>query len=576
MQIKSFSFSQEGRNLVLNEAKGRDWPVVYLINNKSYLYIGETSNFFNRFGQHLDNKQKRGLKDIHVIFDDEFNKSAVLDIEQSLIRMCNADQKFTLLNGNAGQSSKHNYYQREKYLNKIEGSEENKGIWDSLRDLNLAKSTYEAIVNSDLFTYSPYTSLTVEQEEVCYNVIKDILDGLKKDSKNGTTCIVNGSAGTGKTILAIYIMSLLTNANAQTIDSFKDEESFEYATFKNKILHRLKKYIEDNGELKIGYVLPMTSIRATLKAVFNKSHNGLKSKMVIGPTDVVGEQFDILLVDETHRLPKRKNISWMGEFDKCCRKLNMKPETTNTLDWIVKSSKHRILFYDKEQSIKASDISPKEFANSLSKTKIKEYTLTSQMRCEGGKLYIDYLDKILKCTVDGKEQIQNYDIKVFDDPNEMIDSMKELNDKYGLCRNVAGYAWEWKTKGKSLEEIKNQGLYDIKLENKTYSWNMTNKEWILRKESINEIGCIHTTQGYDLNYVGVILGKEIDYDPINNQILIYPDNFYDTNVKKGSSPEELKIYIINSYKVMMERGIKGCYIYACNKNINEYLKKYFN
>ena len=105
---------------------------------------------------------------------------------------------------------------------------------------------------------------------------------------------------------------------------------------------------------------------------------------------------------------------------------------------------------------------------------------------------------------------------------------------------------------------------------------MTNKEWILRKESINEIGCIHTTQGYDLNYVGVILGKEIDYDPTNNQMLIYPDNFYDTNVKKGSSPEELKRYIINSYKVMMERGIKGCYIYACNKNMNEYLKKYFN
>lgn len=193
----------------------------------------------------------------------------------------------------------------------------------------------------------------------------------------------------------------------------------------------------------------MTSIRATLKVVFNKSRNGLKSKMVIGPTDVVGEQFDILLVDEAHRLPKRKNISWMGEFDKCCRKLNMRPEKTNTLDWIVKSSKHGILFYDKEQSIKSSDISPGEFENSLSKTKIKEYTLTSQMRCEGGELYIDYLDKILKCTVDRKEQIQNYDIKVFDYPNEMIDSIKALNKKYGLCRNVAGYAWEWKTKGKT-------------------------------------------------------------------------------------------------------------------------------
>lgn len=139
----------------------------------------------------------------------------------------------------------------------------------------------------------------------------------------------------------------------------------------------------------------------------------------------------------------------MGEFDKCCRKLNMRPEKTNTLDWIVKSSKHGILFYDKEQSIKSSDISPGEFENSLSKTKIKEYTLTSQMRCEGGELYIDYLDKILKCTVDRKEQIQNYDIKVFDYPNEMIDSIKALNKKYGLCRNVAGYAWEWKTKGKT-------------------------------------------------------------------------------------------------------------------------------
>lgn len=576
MQIKSYSFSQEGRNLVLDEPKGRDWPVVYLINNKSHLYIGETSNFYNRFGQHLENKKKRGLKNIHVIYDDEFNKSAILDIEQSLIRMCSADQKFTLLNENAGQSSKHNYYQREKYINKIEGDEGNRGIWDSLRELNLATETYEAIVNSDLFTFSPYTSLTVEQEEVCYNVINDMLDGLKKGSKNGMTCVIHGSAGTGKTILAIYIMNLLTNANSKTIDSFKDEESVEYTSFKNKTLHKLKKYIENNGELKIGYVLPMSSIRRTLKAVFSKSHNGLKSKMVIGPTGVVGEQFDLLIVDETHRLSKRKNIGWMGTFDKCCKRLNMEPETSNTLDWIVKSSKHRILFYDEEQSIKSSDISPEEFAKSLENTKIREYTLTSQMRCEGGRLYIEYLDKILKCTVDVKEQIQNYDIKVFDDPNEMIDSIKELNEKYGLCRNVAGYAWEWKTKGKSLQEIYDNSLYDIKLENKTYCWNMSNTEWILRKNSINEIGCVHTTQGYDLNYVGVIFGKEIDYDPASNQIVIDSTNFYDTNVKKGSSYEELKRYVINSYKVMMERGIKGCYVYACNRNMREYLKEYLN
>ncbi len=503
MEIKSYDFSQEGRNKVLTESKGKDWPVVYLINNKNNLYIGETSNFYNRFGQHIENKHKRGLKKIHVIFDDEFNKSAVLDIEQSLIRMCSADQKFTLLNGNAGQSSRHNYYQREKYLNKIEGDKNNKGIWDLLRDLNLANSTFSTIVNSDLFTYSPYTSITIEQEEVCYKAINDILNGLSKKSGNGTTCIINGSAGTGKTILAIYIISLLVNANKHIIDTYKDEESFEYSSYKNKVLHRLKKYIDIHGSLKIGYVLPMTSLRATLKTVFSKNKNGLKSNIVMGPTDVVGELFDVLIVDEAHRLPKRKNLSWLREFDRCCNELNIDPISSNTLDWIVKSSKHRILFYDNEQSIKSSDISNEEFKKSLAKTKISEYELTSQMRCKGGELYIDYVNKFFSCELKQKMKILNYDIKIFDDPNGMIDEIKNLNEKYGLCRNVAGYAWKWKTKGKNIDQIKKDNLFDLEFGDKKYLWNMTNREWILRKDSVNEIGCIHTTQGYDLNYVGV-------------------------------------------------------------------------
>jgi hypothetical protein len=586
MEIKSYKFSKEGREQVFNEAKGTDWPVVYLINNKNCLYIGETSNFYNRFGQHLDNKQKNGLTDVHVIFDDEFNKSAVLDIEQSLIRMCSADGKFELLNGNAGQSPKHNYYQREKYLNKIEGSKNDKGIWVSLRELNLANNTYDTIVNSNLFTYSPYISLTSEQEFVCYNVINDLLKGLKGNSKDGTTStsIINGAAGTGKTVLAIYIMSLLASANAQKIDPYEDKESYgdeetcKDESFKNKILHELNEYVKHNGKLKIGYVLPMSSLRATILKVFKnqKSKIGLDDSMVIGPADVVKKEYDILLVDESHRLYKRKNITNYKSFDDCCKKLNNDNNTSNVLDWIVKCSKNRILFYDKDQSIKASDISPEEFKNSISKTSIKEYKLTSQIRCEGGKLYIDYLAKIFECSVTKKEEIKKYDVKVFDNPNHMINNIKKLNDKYGLCRNVAGYAWKWKTKNKHSKNNESKRLYDIKFGNKTYKWNVAKREWILRKESINEIGCIHTTQGYDLNYVGVILGWEIDYDPVKNQILIDRDKFYDTNVKKGTTDEELKRYIINSYKVMMERGIKGCYVYACNKNMNEYLKKYLN
>ena len=105
---------------------------------------------------------------------------------------------------------------------------------------------------------------------------------------------------------------------------------------------------------------------------------------------------------------------------------------------------------------------------------------------------------------------------------------------------------------------------------------MTNEEFIISKNALNEIGCIHTLQGYDLNYCGVILGEEIDYNPNTNCIEINLDKFFDTYVKLGSDYQTVKNYIINSYKVIMSRGIKGCYVYACNKNMKEYLSKFIS
>lgn len=575
MEIKSYEFNQDGRSLALSDPMGKDWPVVYLINNTKKLYIGETSSFYTRFGQHLDSKTKKGLKNIHVIYDEEFNKSAVLDIEQYLIRLCGADEKFDLLNGNLGQSSKHNYYQREKYVNKIEGNSESDGIWAKLKEIGLAQNDYKTIINSDLFSYSPYTSLTVEQEEVCYNVINDLLSALESPTQKSLSCIIEGSTGTGKTILAIYLMSLLVDVNNQQIDIFREEEDVFNISLKNKVLHKLKKYIKHNGNLKIAYVLPMTSIRKTLKTVFSKAKNGLKANMVVSPADITDEVYDILIVDESHRLAARRNIGWMGAFDKACRKLGFNPPTTNSLDWIVKQSKHRVLFYDKEQSVKKSDITPYEFDESLKKSIKKEYKLTTQMRCKGGKKYVDYLQDIFNGKTIAKEEFVDYDVKMFDSANVMIDEIKRLNDCHGLCRNVAGYSWEWISKGKTTDEIEKDDFYDITLEGRKYAWNMTNSEWILRKESINEIGCIHTTQGYDLNYVGVILGREIDYDFDSNSIVIDRNQFFDENVKKGATDEELKQYIINSYRVMLTRGIKGCYIYACNAELRRYLSQFF-
>ena len=105
---------------------------------------------------------------------------------------------------------------------------------------------------------------------------------------------------------------------------------------------------------------------------------------------------------------------------------------------------------------------------------------------------------------------------------------------------------------------------------------MTNKEFIISKNAINEIGCIHTLQGYDLNYIGVIFGKEIDYDIKNDRIIINRNNFYDTKVASGIDDKTLKEYIINSYKVIMTRGIKGCYVYVYNNNLRDYLSKFID
>lgn len=575
MEIRQYSFNNIGRQEVLEHPMGKDWPVVYLIHNNDKLYIGETNNLFMRFGQHLENRERKNLTNIKVIYDDEFNKSAILDIEQSLIRLFSADKKYELQNANLGQSSKHNYYQREKYLNKIEGSDQEKGIWACLGDMGMTNGDYTSIINSDLFRYSPYTSLTQEQETICYGVVNDLIDGLENHKYRGTSCIVDGAAGTGKTIVGIYLMALLMNANAKEIDAAVEEDA-DMSSEKFNALHKLRKYIEKHNELKVAYVLPMTSIRKTIKTVFKLSKNGLKANMVVGPTDIADEKYDIIIVDEAHRLSKRKNIGWMGSFDKVCRKLHMVPETSNCLDWIVAQSRCRVLFYDSKQRVRGSDITPYEMQRSLDNSTMISYHLTTQMRCAAGSDFVDYLERIFACKQEDKISFGNYDLKMFVDGNEMIDGIKKKNARLGLCRVVAGDSWEWKTKGLTKAQAEAKGIYDIDIDGKHYVWNRTNCEWILRKESVEEIGCIHTTQGYDLNYVGVILGREIDFDPVSKEVIVNKDLFFDKNAKIGNTDEEIKTYVLNAYKVMMTRGIKGCYVYAYNKNLREYLQRFFD
>ena len=262
MELHSFPFSKEGKDILeKSNKKAKDWPVLYLIDGNKEIYIGETQNVVNRMGQHLENPARHSLTRFSVIFDDEYNKSAILDLEQQLIQLCGAEGKFTLQNLNAGQSFKHDYYERERYLNKIDS------IWGLLKKKWLADKSLEDIRNSNLFKYSPYNSLTIEQAEVSKSIIEHALMALR-ENKEGVS-IIEGGAGAGKTIVLINILYRLLSASRFNVDpSLEEEESSDYLHLLMMIQNYLKE--REGKKLKIAYVCPMGSFRKTMKAVFKK------------------------------------------------------------------------------------------------------------------------------------------------------------------------------------------------------------------------------------------------------------------------------------------------------------------
>ena len=131
---------------------------------------------------------------------------------------------------------------------------------------------------------------------------------------------------------------------------------------------------------------------------------------------------------------------------------------------------------------------------------------------------------------------------------------------------MAGYAWPWNTS-------KGKGDFDIEIEGVRLVWNSTNVDWVNSPNSINEVGCIHTIQGYDLNYVGVIIGPELSYDKESNMLVVDKNKYEDSNGKRSiTDPAELERYVINIYKTLLTRGIKGTYIYIADEKLRAKFK----
>jgi DUF2075 family protein len=311
----------------------------------------------------------------------------------------------------------------------------------------------------------------------------------------------------------------------------------------------------------------MTSLRDTIKKVF-ANVPGLDKNMVMSPSDTfkLGIKYDLLIVDEAHRLRQFRNISWMGVFRQNNLSLGLGDDGTE-LDWIIANSNNQIFFYDSAQSVKPSDISENRFAEILNKKNTLKLSLKSQMRSKGGNDYISFVDKLLNCKEVIKPEFpEDFSLEYFDDFSILYKKLKVKENEFGLCRMIAGYSWKWISKN-------DLNLYDIELDGLKFQWNLTANDWINSNNSFEQIGCIHTTQGYDLNYVAVVFGLEIDYNPQLNTIEIDRTKYFDKNGKNGvNNIDDLKTYILNIYKTVLYRGIKGVYIYACNENLKKYLK----
>ena len=541
------------REIIENHRDYLSWPLVYFLDDQQtkYAYVGETTDVVKRMKAHSKTQNKKDLTAVNLITSDLFNKSATLDVEANLIRYINADGQYNLKNANLGIANHRFYQQKEVYWELFSD------IWNELRTMGIARHSLEHIDNSDLFKYSPYKSLSTEQVAS----LKLILECLLDDATN--VSLIQGGAGTGKSILAIFLFKLLkTNLDDFNFADF-DEEDLE-------LFNLLKEVRAKYGELEMALVIPMASFRKTISKVF-KNIQGLTPKMVVGPSDLAKNKYDLVIVDEGHRLRRRVNLGpYFKPFDDTCKALGLDESTASELDWLLIQSKKSLIFYDRFQSIKPSDVLRSSFVALENAPSTRIETLKTQFRCRGGNEYVKLIHDLLDNKIDSTNKFQSleYECYLFDDLQQMVDEINKREKLDGLSRMVAGYAWEWISN-------KDKSAFDIVIENTKLRWNSVAIDWVNSPKSIEEVGCIHTTQGYDLNYTGVIIGPELDYDFEAKQLVIDKSKYKDKAGKNTIKDDQiLKEYILNIYKTILLRGVKGTFIYACNDNLRKYLSQF--
>ena len=509
--LKSYPFNKEG----LSELrKYQPFPSVYIIENGNEIYIGEGIDPVKRLKTHLRDKKVKSPAKMHIISNYDFNVSVAKDLESYLIQLIKAEGKYKMINKDQ-LGIRHNYYMKNSYQQKFTH------IWKNLIEMGIGYSSEEEIKNTQIYEFSPFKSLTSDQQYIVDEILTQINEGTYK------VFIVQGDPGSGKTILANYLLKELTEQG-------KDA----------------------------ALVFSMTSIRKTVQEVF-KSVLGMNEK-VIGPADLRKKKYEVLIVDEAHRLNRRKNLANYGIFDKVNQHFGLGNDG-DQLDWISKSADITILFYDSLQSIKPSDIEPEKLQKYIEDSNALVLKLEDQIRIQGGNKYLEIINNILYQLDSTNQSLNNYEFKIFDEINEMKDLINKRNNSHGFSRLIAGYDWDWQSKDGSKD-------YDIEINNLQLKWNSKTEGWMSSKDAVNEVGSVHTTQAYTLNYAGVIIGPSLSFNKSENKINVHPELYKDRYGKQGIDEDQVKDFILNIYYVLLTRARLGTYVYIVDEDLRKYFK----
>jgi DUF2075 family protein len=568
-EIRTIPFDRDNVSTwSLLDNRHSNWPVVYMLHDRAEIYVGETLNAEARLKQHLEVSERRKLDDALIIVDESYNKSVCLDLESSLIRLFSGDGLFTVLNRNVGITDA-DYFERPDYQERFTE------VFEELHAQGLFSRSVPEIQNSDLFKYSPFKALSPDQAIAVEEILETLFDDLEEG--RSSTSVIQGEPGTGKTVIGIYMLKLLRDiANHRPEDPINEDSLFS-GLFTSRFTSLAR-------TLRVGLVIPQQSLRESVQQVFKRTP-GLSDRdvRVISAFDVgtSPDDFDILVVDEAHRLGQRANQA-SGPLNKKFSDINIElfgnDDPTHTqLDWIRAKSKHQILLLDPEQSVRPADL-PIELTYQLIQSAKAEghwHPLHSQMRLRASEDYVGYVRHVLAGTQTTREVFEDYDLRFFDDVSEMYRELGTCEKEFGLCRMLAGYAWPWLSR-------REPESFDIQIDDLKFRWNSTAKDWVNSPNAFHEVGSIHTIQGYDLNYAAVIIGADLVFDPEASEIRIDRTNYFDTKGKENNkvlgitySDEDLLRYIRNIYGVLLTRGIRGTFVHICDPDLRKYLGKFF-